>query len=70
MEIQTDHDEIFHAYPPPAQGRFWCRFDPHPLLTWAWGPKILKAEGDIFENCLQNKRCPAGCKLTLVPQLV
>jgi len=28
------------------------------------GPKIIKAEGDIFENCLQNKRCSAGYKLT------
>jgi len=44
---------------------------PSPL---AWGPKTLKAEGHIFENCLQNKRCSAGCKLTClgsrVPQLV
>jgi len=26
--------------------------------------KTLKAEGDIFENCFQCKRCSAGCKLT------
>jgi len=28
------------------------------------GPKKLKAEGNIFENCLQSKKCSAGCKLT------
>jgi len=27
-------------------------------------PEILKADGRIFENCLQNKGCSAGCKLT------
>jgi len=26
--------------------------------------QTLKAEGHIFENCLKNKRCSAGCKLT------
>jgi len=28
------------------------------------GRKTLKAEGDIFENYLQDKRCSAVCKLT------
>jgi len=28
------------------------------------GPETLKAEEYIFENCLQNKRCSVGCKLT------
>jgi len=27
------------------------------------GPKTLKAEGNIFENCLQSNGCTAGCKL-------
>jgi len=27
-------------------------------------PETLKAEGTIFGNCLQNKRCSVGCKLT------
>jgi len=31
---------------------------------WAWGSKTLKAEQHIFEKCLQNKRCSAGCILT------
>jgi len=32
----TDLDEILHAYPPPIQGRFWYRFDPHPYHIRAW----------------------------------
>jgi len=38
---------------PPVQGRFWYRFDPRP--AGPGGPKILKAEGDIFENSFENK---------------
>jgi len=41
------------------------QFDPQPLTPTGPGdPKAVKAEGHIFENCLQNKRCSAGCKLT------
>jgi len=39
-----------------------CPPSPHP--SGPGGPEILKAEGHIFENCLKNKRCSAGCKLT------
>jgi len=41
-------------------------FEPHPLPLplGLGGPKTLKAKKHIFENCLQNKRCSAGCKLT------
>jgi len=41
--------------------QFWHQ-PPHlpgPRGTWT-----LKAEGHIFENCFQNKRCLEGCKLT------
>jgi len=48
----TELDKIVYA-----QGRFWCSFDPGHIIPWAWGPETLTAEGHIFENCLQNKRC-------------
>jgi len=57
-----NHDEILHAYPHVSKEGFSAGLTPSPPGTG--GPKILKAEGHIFENCLQNKRCPAGCKLT------
>jgi len=41
---------------------FGAGLTPSPI--WAWRHKTLKAEEHIFENCLQNKRCSAGCKLT------
>jgi len=65
MEIVTPAPTLmkFAHTSPPVQGRFWCRFDPTPLLCLG-GPKTLNAEGHIFENCLQNKRCTVGCKLT------
>jgi len=53
----NDLDEIGPAF-PPIQGRF-CPLPPGP-----GGPKTLKAEGNIFENCLQSKGCWAGCKFT------
>jgi len=37
---------------------------PPPPPSGPGGPATLKAEEHIFENCLQNKRCSAGCKLT------
>jgi len=42
-----------------VQFRPWA---PHPPVPG--GPETLKAEGHIFENCLQNKRCSTGSKLT------
>jgi len=61
----TDLDKILHAHPHlPKEG-----FDTvltlaaSPPPPCAWRPETLKAEGHIFENYLQNKRCSAGCKL-------
>jgi len=53
----TDVDEILYAHPPPVLEKFWCRFAPFPLGPGPGGPKTLKAEGHIFENCLLNIRC-------------
>jgi len=41
--------------------QFWPQLH-HP--PGSAGPETLKAKGHIFENCLQYKRCSAGCKLT------
>jgi len=61
----TDHDEILQAYPHLSKEGFGAGLTPAaPLPPEPGGPKILKAEGHIFENCLQNKRCSTGCKLT------
>jgi len=60
----TNLDEILHAHPHLSQERFWFRFDPCPAPHGPWGSKILKAEEDIFENCLLNKICLEGCKIT------
>jgi len=67
MEIQTPAPivMIFCLHILTWQRRFWCRFDPCPLAPLGQGgAKTLKAEGHIFGNYLQNKRCSAGCKLT------
>jgi len=58
----TDLDKKICTSSP--EGRFWWRFDSPPPPPWSWGPKALRAEGHIFENYYQNKRCSAGCKLT------
>jgi len=43
----------------------WCSFGPSPSHPPGPGlPETIKAEGHIFENCLQNKRCSASCKST------
>jgi len=58
----TKGDEILHVY--LRQGNFGACLTPGPSPPGFGGPKPLKAEGHIFENSLQNKRCSAGCKLT------
>jgi len=59
----TNLNKILQAHSPPIQGRFWCKFDPLPLPFLGLGaPETLYVEEHIFENCLQNKRCLAGCK--------
>jgi len=35
---------------------------PLPSLPCEWGLETLRAEGQIFENCLQNKRLSASCQ--------
>jgi len=60
----TDLDKFcFHipTCPRKVLVQFWTR-PPHP--PGPRGPETLEAEGHIIENCLQYKRCPAGCKLT------
>jgi len=60
----NDLDEILHAHPHLSKEGFGADLTPDPSTIWARGPETLKAEEHIFENCLQNKRCSAGCKLT------
>jgi len=43
MEFQT---------PAPILMKFCTHFLPVQGVFWSGGPKILKAEGDIFENSL------------------
>jgi len=67
MEIQTGAPIIMkfctHIPTCPSKGLVQvCH--PSPPPSGPGGSKTLKAEGHIFENCLQNKRCSAGCKLT------
>jgi len=59
----TDLDEILHAHFHLSKEGFGAGLttSPHP---GPGGPKTLKAEGHIFEKCLQNKRFLVGCKLT------
>jgi len=58
-----DLDKILHPHcPREVLVQFWPRL-PSPM-GWGCWPETLKAEGHIFENRLQNKRCSAGCKLT------
>jgi len=57
MEIQT---------PAPILMNFCTHIPTCPrkvLVQGLGGPKIPKAEENIFENCLLYKRCLAGCKL-------
>jgi len=60
------HSPLFvrRACPRKVLVQFWPW---HPPLGLG-GPETLKAEGSIFENCLKNKRCSAGCKLALAAQ--
>jgi len=51
-------DEILH---PSTEG-FGTVSTLFTFLPCAEGARNLKAEGNIFEKCLQNKRCSAGCK--------
>jgi len=53
-----------HAYPHLSKEGFGEVLTPPPSSPWAWGPDTLKAEGNIFENCFQSKKCSAGSKLT------
>jgi len=53
-----------HAHPHLSKEGFGAGLTPSPFpLGLGGGPKTLKAEGNIFENWLQNKRCLAGCKI-------
>jgi len=58
----TDPDEILHAYPHLSKEGFVR--PPLPSPSGPGGPETQKSLEHIFENCLQNKRCSAGCKLT------
>jgi len=48
----TDHDEILHTHPHVPKEGFGPGLTPPPPPPGPGGPKILKAEGDIFENSL------------------
>jgi len=50
----TDHDEILHAYIHLSKEGFGAGLTHAPSPPGPGGPKILKAEGHIFENCLRN----------------
>jgi len=60
----SDLDKILHTHPHLSKEGFGEGLTPALSLPGPGGPKILKAEGNIFEKCLQNKRWSAGCKLT------
>jgi len=59
----TNRNEILHAYHHLSKEGFGIGLTPAPSLPGPGG-KTLKAEGNIFENCFQNKRPSAVCKLT------
>jgi len=67
MEIQTPAQILIKfcthipTCPRKVLMQVWAR-PTHP--PGPWGPETLEAEGHIIENCLQNKGCLAGCKLT------
>jgi len=46
----TDHDKILHAYPHLSKEGFGADLTHAPCPPGPGGPKILKADGDIFEN--------------------
>jgi len=48
----TDLDEILHTHPHLSKEGFGTGLTPAPAPPGPGGPKILKAEGDIFENSL------------------
>jgi len=57
----TDLEEILHRHPHLSRkgcGEVFTQATP----AGPGGPETLKAEGNIFEKCLQNKKCSAGCK--------
>jgi len=47
--------EILHEHPHLSKEDFGAVLTPAPSLLR--GSESLKAEGHVFENCLQNKRC-------------
>jgi len=59
----TDLDKILQAHHHLSKECFGAGLT-LPLPLGPGGSKMLRAERHIFENCLQNKRCSAGCKLT------
>jgi len=66
VEIQTPAPIMmkFCTHTPDlSKEGFGAGLTPAPSLPGPGG-KTLQAEGHIFENCLQNKRCSAVCKLT------
>jgi len=52
----TDLDEILHAHPHLPKEGFGTCLTPASAPLGLGGHKILKAESDIFENCLQSKK--------------
>jgi len=64
MEIQTPARILIKFCTHLSKGRFRCSFDPGPLILLGLGAETSKGEGHIFENCLQNRGCSVGGKLT------
>jgi len=60
MDIQTPA-LILMKFPKPSKEGFGAGLTPTSSTP---GPKTLKAKGHILENCLRNKSCSAGCKVT------
>jgi len=58
-----DLNEILHTYPHLSKEGYGAVLNPLPHPSGPRGPETLEAEEHIIENCLQNKRCSAGCKL-------
>jgi len=64
MEIQNPAPDRYenlhiHYHLKKVLVQFW---PPAPSHPGPGKPETLKAEGNIFEKCLQNKRCAAGSK--------
>jgi len=60
-----DHAKTLPAHPHLSKEVIGTVLTPAPKLSRPGEPETLKAKGQIFKNCLQNKRCSAGLQINL-----